>query len=201
MASTSTASHPALEHDQRVILHGVSWEDYERLLAIRGERSGARIAYLRGEVELMSPSRGHEGIKSLLGRLVEAYAEERGLSLNAYGSWTIKERREERGAEPDECYVLGAEDALRPDLAIEVVWTSGGLDKLEIYRGLGVREVWFWHDGRIAVHALEGERYSTRARSALFPDLDLDLVAELAGRADQTQAVRALRARLRGEPG
>lgn len=25
----------------------------------------------------------------------------------------------------------------RPDIAVEVIWTSGGLDKLEIYRKLG----------------------------------------------------------------
>jgi hypothetical protein len=28
-----------------------------------------------------------------------------------------------------------------PDIAIEVVWTSGGIDKLEVYRGLDVPEV------------------------------------------------------------
>ncbi len=184
--------------DQRVYLHGVSWDDYERLLDMRGESSGVRITFLEGEVELMSPSRSHERIKKTLARLVEAYAEERGLALNGCGSWTIKERREDRGAEPDECYVLGVHEPERPDLAIEVVWTSGGLDKLEVYRGLGVREVWTWIDGRIVVHELEGERYVERARSALLPGLDLARVASLAARPDQTQAGRELRQELRG---
>jgi len=40
----------------------------------------------------------------------------------------------------------------------EVVWTSGGIDKLEIYRRLGVGEVWRWKDSRIEIHVLQGER-------------------------------------------
>lgn len=195
---TSIAPVTERDADQRVYLHGLSWEDYERLLAMRGESSGVRITFYKGEIELMSPSRSHERIKTTLARLVEAYAEEQGLSLNGYGSWTIKERREERGAEPDECYVLGVHEPDRPDLAIEVVWTSGGLDKLEVYRGLGVREVWFWIDGRVTVHELQGERYVERSRSALLPDLDLARVAALAARTDQTQAVREYRQELRG---
>lgn len=39
----------AFEGDQRVFLHGVSWQDYERLLAMRGDASSPRIAYLAGE--------------------------------------------------------------------------------------------------------------------------------------------------------
>jgi Uma2 family endonuclease len=55
----------------------------------------------------------------------------------------------------DECYIVGPDQNKEvPDLALEVVWTSGGLDKLEIYRRLGVGEVWIWKDGRITVHAL-----------------------------------------------
>jgi hypothetical protein len=30
-----------------------------------------------------------------------------------------------------------------------VIWTSGGIDKLEVYRRLRVREVWIWKSGRI----------------------------------------------------
>jgi hypothetical protein len=43
---------------------------------------------------------------------------------------------------PDECYVLGREllDDDFPDIALEVVISSGGINKLEVYRGLGVRE-------------------------------------------------------------
>jgi Uma2 family endonuclease len=168
------------EVDQRVYLHGVSWAEYEALLAMRGESSVPRITYLEGEVELMSPSRSHEVLKKRLARLVEAWAEESGIDLEGIGSWTLKESREERGAEPDECYVVGGHDDFeRPDFAIEVVWTSGGISKLEVYRRLGVREVWFFEDGALTFHALRGDRYERIPRSEVLPSFDLHLAASL----------------------
>lgn len=84
-------------------------------------------------------------------------------------------------------------------LAIEVVWTSGGLNKLEIYRSLGVGEVWIWERDRgIEVHLLRGGRYEKAPRSALLPELDLTLVERFATAPNQAQAVRAFRAALRG---
>src|SRR5262245_44322742 len=97
--------------DQRVRLHGLSWDDYEALLAMRGESSAVRITYLEGEVELMSPGRPHETDKKRLGRLLEAWAEENGTVLEGFGSWTLKRREAERGAEADECYVIGRPDS------------------------------------------------------------------------------------------
>jgi len=159
--------------DHVVQLSGVSWDDYERFLEIRGDRSAPRFTYLEGELEIMSPSRDHEQIKSIVGRLFEAYCLERGIRFLPLGSWTLKERKELRGAEPDECYVLGTEPekAERPHVAIEVVWTSGRMNKLEVYRRLGVREVWYWKKGHLKVHALRGDQYEKLARSELVPDL------------------------------
>src|SRR5688572_12004486 len=92
--------------DHVVQIDGATWDDYERLLEIRGDRSAPRITYLKGRIEIMSPSRDHEGIKSLIGRLVEAYCLHAEVRFMPFGSWTIKERTEESGAEPDECYVF-----------------------------------------------------------------------------------------------
>jgi len=182
--------------DQRVMLRSVCWDDYEAALTMRGESSAVRIAYLEGVLELMTPSRDHETLKKKLARLVEAYAEELGLELEGYGSWTLKRREEERGAEPDECYSIGIAGEV-PELAIEVIWTSGGLDKLEIYRRLGIREVWVWRGGEIAVFALRGHRYEAIARSQVLPQIDLDLVRSLLDTPSQSVALRELRARLR----
>jgi Uma2 family endonuclease len=162
------------------------------VLAVRGEGSGVRIAYLEGELELMSPSRHRETTKKCIARLVEAYAEERGLRLEGLGSMTLRSSPKERGAEPDECYEIDGPKAF-PDLAIEVVWTSGGLDKLRIDQAFGVREVWIWCDGRIEVHALRGDAYERIAESEILPGLDLAAVATLATRRDQTGAVREFR--------
>src|SRR5690349_246913 len=154
--------------DKIVVLRGLSWSDYQRLLEIRGEGSVPRYAYLEGQLEIMTPSRPHESLKSRIGRLVEVWCLERGIEFSPVGSWTLEKKEAERGLEPDECYVFGdPSTATRPDLAIEVVWTSGGLRKLDIYAPLGVREVWFWKRGRISVHQLHGSEYVETNGSAL----------------------------------
>ena len=186
--------------DHVVLMSGVTWEDYERLLEIRGDKSSPRFTYLEGVLEIMSPSRDHETIKSLIGRLVEVYCLERGILFMPVGSWTLKEPREERGVEPDECYVFGAADADRPHLAIEVVWTSGRLDKLEVYRKLGVQEVWYWQKGRIQPHALRGGRYEAIDSSEVLPGLDLDLLTKFLDRPTAYDAIRDFRAVLTARP-
>jgi Uma2 family endonuclease len=187
-----------VDQDHIVQLHDVSWDDYLRVLRMRGDHSAPRITYLEGELEIMSPSLNHESIKSFIGRLVEVYCLENDIEFSPYGSWTLKEKPKKRGAEPDECYVFGEiKNPKRPDLAIEVVWTSGGVDKLEIYRKLGVGEVWFWRDGRLSVHLLRGERYVDAPRSEALPELDLDELASYLERTPTSRAIREYRAALR----
>lgn len=194
MATTSTAaSVAARSEDQRVTLYDVSWADFELILQIRGDRGGVRMTYLNGVLELMSPSVDHEGVKTTIARLLEAYAEERGLVFNGFGSWTLKKATRARALEPDECYSLSAGRPAQPDLAIEVIWTSGGIDKLEVYRGLGVGEVWLWREGAIEVYVLVDDRYERRERSALLPDLDLVELARHIDPANQTESVRRYR--------
>jgi Uma2 family endonuclease len=190
---------PSFEPDNRVFLHGVSWDLLEQILESKGESAALRLTYIDGELELMSPSTDHEIIKKFVARLVEAYADELGLDLNGVGSWTIKRPEKKAAAEPDECYVLGpVAGKKKPDLAIEVVWTSGGLDKLDVYQRLGVKEVWVWQKGRIRVFLLAGKRYEPRETSELLPDLDVALVARLATSESQGAAVRELRRIVRG---
>jgi Uma2 family endonuclease len=188
-----TAAPPGRASDQRVTLNDVSWSDFELVLQIRGDRAGVRMTYLSGVLELMSPSVDHEGIKTTIARLLEAYADEKGIPLNGFGSWTLKNPGRARALEPDECYSLSLGRPTRPDLAIEVVWTSGGIDKLEVYRGLGVGEVWFWREGVIEVWSLEAERYERRERSGLLADLDLVELARHIDAENQTESVRRYR--------
>jgi Uma2 family endonuclease len=194
---TTRAGEHVPTADQRLVTYGVPWSHYEAQLALRGEAPVPRMAYLEGALELMSPSKDHERIKSYIGRLVEAYALERDIDLSPYGAWTLKSPPKQSGLEPDECYLVGEQGREIPDLAIEVVWTSGGIDKLEIYRRLGIGEVWFWRDSGIEVHVLRHERYERTDRSRLFPDLDLALLCSFLDRPTALQAVKAFREALR----
>jgi Uma2 family endonuclease len=186
--------------DDLIVLRGATWADYQRLLELRGERSVPRLSYLAGVLELMSPSRTHEVLKSMISRLVEAFCVERGIDISPYGSWTLESKEEERGVEPDECYVLGNNpEAERPDLAIEVIWKSGAIDKLEIYRKLRVREVWIWRKGAIAVYGLQNEACHRLEQSGVIPGIDLRQLLAFASIHPMTQAVREYRAALLGE--
>jgi Uma2 family endonuclease len=187
------------QHDDRptedhiIRLYGANWEDYQRLLAVRGDHSAPRISYLEGEIEIMSPSQTHEAIKSMIGRLVETYCLERDISFSTFGSWTLEAADRSRGAEPDECYIFGTAPAPRPQLAIEVVWTSGRIDKLDIYRKLGVTEVWCWRRGRIQPYCLRGERYLPVEGSEVLPGLDLELLTGFIDRPTTSEAIRDYR--------
>lgn len=196
MAAQTSAIPPPPERDQRIVIYGLAWENY-LVLREQCDVPGLRLTYLNGALEIVSPSRAHERKKKSIARLLEMWAIERGVRLNGYGSTTFRKQARERGCEPDECYVLGRELEEFPDLAIEVIETSGGLDKLAVYAGFGVREVWFWQDERFAVHVLVGEAYEQRARSELLPGLDLEQLAAHVRIPDQHDAALAYRDALR----
>ena len=183
--------------DQRVLLRAASWGDYQRLDQLRGESAVPRQTFLHGALELMSPGFPHETDKKTLARVIEAWADLSGVELTGAGSWTLKDSTKELGAEADECYLIGPLDGEpeRPDIAIEVIKTSGGIDKLAVYRGLGVPESWFWKRGRLSFYLLEADGYRQVERSAKLPGLDPAVIAECMAAQSQTAAVRLLRER------
>lgn len=183
--------------DPIVLLSDATWADYQRLLELRGERRSPRLAYLEGVLELRSPSKEHELLKSWIGRLVEVWCLEQGVEFAAYGSWTLESKQADRGVEPDECYVFGRVSAPeRPDLAIEVVWTAGGLDKRDIYRKLGVPELWTWRRGGFTICVLRGDTYLEVPNSAVLPGINLEELAGFLDRPTTSQAIREYRAAL-----
>jgi hypothetical protein len=86
-------------------------------------------------------------------------------------------------------------------IALEVVITRSGLDKLSVYAGLEVPELWLWDGERFSLHALQGGAYVTTACSHFLPDLDFELLGRYVQERDQSAAVRAfvdeLRRRMR----
>ena len=178
--------------DSRLILYGVSWQEYEILGATLGNRPNLRMNYLEGTLEIMAPSREHETLKTIIARLLEAYAEEKDIALNGYGSTTFKKQAKQRGLEPDECYCIGEMREV-PDIALEVVVSSGGIDKLPIYEGLGVPEVWFWQDSKFYVYRLSPQGYIAIDHSEFLPGLDFIRLSEYIDVNNQTGAVKAYR--------
>lgn len=184
--------------DDVVCLRGLAWADYERLLEIRGEDPRPRYTFLEGQLEIMSPSKSHESIKSTLGSLVEVWCLERGIEFTSLGSWTLKNEPAQRGLEPDECFVFGdAPVGEAPHLAIEVEWTRGGVDRLRVYERLGVGEVWVWARGRLQVHVLESGHCVEVDASRVLPGIDLRLIERLLEAPTTSRAIREFREAIR----
>jgi len=200
VAALAGLSHFApADIDQRVVLQGIPWHDYLSLSDLFVDRAGLHLTYVEGTLEIMTASPRHERVKKLIARLLELHALLRGVPITGFGSATYRREEKERGLEPDECYCIDGEKRY-PDLAIEVVLTSGGINKLAVYEGLGVREVWFWEEGAFSVFELAGTGYARRLVSAFFPSLDFGRLAQLVAMPDQDEAVRVYFAELNASP-
>jgi len=181
---------PATE--QRIILYEVSWEQYEQLSDMFVEEF-PRMTYWEGTLEIiMTTSPEHERIKKSIARLIETYAVERLINLNGYGNATFRRELVRRGAQADECYCLGLLAEV-PDIVIEIALTSGGVDKLDVYRGLQVPEVWFWANDQFYLYRLRESGYELISSSEFLPELDFSVLSQYVGYVNQTEAVIAYR--------
>ena len=112
------------------------------------------------------------------------------LCFMAMGRRPFRSEAKTQGLEPDECYCV---DTLkdRPDFAIELNLMSGGINKLLIYKGLGVPEVLIWQNNQLTLYDLRGEIYQEVSYSQFFPGLDFRLLAQYVKPFNQPQAVKA----------
>jgi Uma2 family endonuclease len=177
-----------------LVMCDVSWQGYEALLARFGDdQPGYHITYLDGILEIMSPSRRHEIDKKQIGALVEIYCEVMGINFVPLGSTTFRNEPKRGGIEPDESYCIGTDKEF-PDLAIEVIVTSGNINKLDVYQRLGVLEVWFWQNNALKLYRLQPDgNYQQVAQSGLLPELDLAVLSDYIPVANALEARRGFR--------
>ena len=180
------------------VIQGVSWDSYETLLTKLEDNSHYRVSYLDEILEIVSPSRKHETTKSRIRSLVELLLITKRIKHTPMGSTTARNRLKKAGAEPDECYSFGGEEKDIPDLAIEIIITSGSIKKLETYRRLGVKEVWFWKKNHLQLFYLREENpiefsqtygYEEIKTSKLIPQINIGLLTERSLIPDQLDAI------------
>jgi Uma2 family endonuclease len=192
-----------------MLLRGIDWTTYSRLLRVLTGRRGLRLTYDRGSLEIMTLTYGHESLAHLLGRFVVALTEEMGLPIAEGGSTTFRRRRSRRGLEPDQSYWIASEPFIRgkqridlrvdppPDLAIEVDVASSSVNRMAIYAVLGVPEVWRLADQVLTFHVLVGGgQYAVNLTSRAFPFLtsaDVQGFLALRGQQDENTIVRQFR--------
>ncbi len=210
--STRTGDYlEAVEHlpeGTTLVIHDLSWDDYERLLVDRQERPHLRISYDRGKLEVMSPLPEHEAYARFIDRVVGACAELLALTAESYGGATWKRRSLGRGVEPDACYYVAGADRIigkrtidlesdpPPDIVVEIDVTNESLGKFPIYAALGVREIWRYDGTQVQFHELTGDQYSGLFENPSFPGLTPAMLAgalEQSKTKGQTAALRAFR--------
>ncbi|HIK30935.1 MAG TPA: Uma2 family endonuclease [Oscillatoriales cyanobacterium M59_W2019_021] len=167
----------------RILLESIAWETYEALVRDLESQPGLRLTYDRGRLEIMTPLVPHESCKKLTGRFIEALTEELEIEIRSLGSLTCKRRDLARGLEPDQCYYIQNELAVRgkdeidferdppPDLAIEIDITNSSIDCMAIYAALGVPELWRYDGNRVIIYRLENQNYRECHRSPTFPQI------------------------------
>lgn len=187
-----TFSQPPLMegYEEKMLwLDGISWERFQNLDSSFEGISSIRLSYTAGALEIMTISPKHEYIKGTLRALLEAYMREKNIRYYIRGSFTLMKEGETSG-EPDESYCIG-EDKEVPDIVLEVIITSGSINKLDVYKPKGVPEVWFWKSNQLQVFHLKGDDYQEVARSEFLPALDLDTLLHYTQYQDQYDAVQA----------
>ena len=168
---------------QRVLLHDVSWQELETILEELGEHRAARIAYDNGTLEIMTPLPEHEDDKEIIGDLVKALLEELDIEFRSLGSTTFQNQAMAKGIEPDQCFYILNEAAVRgkkrldlevdppPDLALEIDITSR--THPSIYEVLNVPELWRFERGKLQINVLREGKYVESEQSLTFPGMPL----------------------------
>lgn len=184
--------------DQHIVLSG-TWEQFKLIQQGCKEARGVRLFYYEGTIELLMPGRDHEVFGHVIGYLVTTSLIQQGIFFQPTGAMT-QEQENTASAQADQSYCLGSVKPI-PDLSIEVVFTSGGANKLKRYWALGVPEVWIWQDGTLKLYHLGSDGYREVNRSQLeaLQNLDLDLLKRciLIGETDLGEAVRVFQQAMR----
>jgi Uma2 family endonuclease len=176
-----------------ILISELTWREFKAVEQLI-ERPGLRLSFLDGILEIRKmPGKKHETIKKRIASLVEIYLEFLELDFTPTGSVTLESESEKVKKEGDESYELGA-NRKRPDLVIEVVVSSGGIDKLEAYKRLQIPEVWFWINDELLFYSLGNEGYESVSKSQLLPSLDVALLMGCINIENHAQALRKFRA-------
>ncbi|GAL94862.1 MAG: Uma2 family endonuclease [Microcystis wesenbergii TW10] len=176
-----------------ILINDLTWREFKAVEQLI-ERPGLRLSFLDGVLEIRKmPGKKHETIKERIGALLEIYLEFLGLDFTPTGSVTLENEFEKVKREGDKSYELGA-NRKHPDLVIEVVVSSGGINKLEAYKRLQIPEVWFWMNDELLFYSLGNEGYKAVSKSQLLPSLDVGLLMRCINTENHAQALREFRA-------
>ena len=186
---------PNTESQHFVFPNRYSWKEFKTLSVLIGDSRAIHLNYLDGIVEIMTTSAAHEIIVHLLSMLLGIYFAAKDIDFIPTGSATLESEAKGASVEPNLSFCFGNKFGDR-DLAIEVIFTSGSISKLERYRRFNTKEVWFWEDGKFSLYRLGENGYKAIAKSECLPELDLELLARCLLMAEPKSALKAFQQEL-----
>ena len=189
--TTATIAKP--QKESPLLFEGLTWREFKAVEQLL-DHPGYRLSFLDGVLEIRRmPGAPHETVKKRIAALVELYLLMAGFDFTPTGSMTLESEAVGAKREADESYKL-APGSVRPDLAIEVVFSSGGINKLETYKRLKIKEVWFWEDGVLEVYHLREEgnivHYERSSSSEEVKGIDLDLLLRCVNMVNHVDAIK-----------
>ncbi|OBQ17881.1 MAG: hypothetical protein AN488_17940 [Anabaena sp. WA113] len=178
-----------------ILISDLTWREFKAVEQLI-DRTGVRLSFLDGVLEIRkNPGKKYQIIKERIASLVEIYLEFLELDFTPTGSVTLENEFEKVKKEDDKSYELGA-NRKHPDLVIEVVVSSGGINKLEAYKRLQIPKVWFWMNDKLLFYSLGNEGYEAVSKSQLLPSLNVDLLMRCINIENHAQALREFRGRI-----
>ena len=189
-------------------LEDVGWDEYEALISALEAKPNLRLTYRQGTLEIMTPSKLHESLKTFITRLLQVLSEVCEIELETCGSTTYKDPRKGEGTEPDECVYVGQPERIlgkdwiilgvdpTPEIMIDIDVTHGSDSKLAIYENYGVPEFWHYSNHRMRIFELTAQGYKETDRSRYFPLLASDQLTKfmnLSLQEGQSKTLKAFR--------
>lgn len=209
--ATKTAIAPSQRQgEQRVTLHGITWDGYLQILDALPQSRAARLTYDQGMLEITMPLEDHEFALRLIERFIIILIVELGMKIKTMGSTTMNREDLKRGSEPDCAYYIQHQPQVAgrnvdfatdppPDLVVEVDITHTDIDKNRFYASLGVPEFWRYNGREWRVYQLQAGEYVEQSHSPTFRWVEKDDLYRFLEQAqqDEVDAEVALRSWVR----
>jgi Uma2 family endonuclease len=172
----------AAPDELRIRLSGVDWQTFWKLAS---DSRGARFAFDRGVLEIMSPGPLHESQKGLMADFVKIVSRALAIPRLPMGSTTWGNEEADRGIEADECFyfapekIMVANEAIArrsndqsdyppPDMAVEVDLRRPVIDRPAIFAAIGVAELWRFDGTKVLIEHLHDDGTYTASPTSRF---------------------------------
>jgi Uma2 family endonuclease len=176
---------------EKIILHGISWQTYENLLADNADNPNVRLFYDDGSLEIMTESFKHGNCSRQIEQIIYAIADELEIDFVSAGSTTFKKSKSKKGFEGDGSFYFKNADNVRgkseidlaidapPELVIEVDITNPSLPKFPIFASLEIEEIWRFDGLDVRFYRLQNAEYIEVSESVCLPKVESKVVTNL----------------------